>query len=51
MNLFSIWRKGERVIHNQGNTGKDNNKSILRENKQGLFDDIFGFEDVKSLIE
>jgi DNA polymerase III delta prime subunit len=51
MNLFSRWRKGRRVIHSQGNTGKDNNKSILIENKQGLFDDIVGFEDVKSLFE
>jgi hypothetical protein len=51
MNLFSRWRKGERIIHSQGNTGKDNHKSILIGHKQGLFDDIVGFEDVKSLFE
>jgi DNA replicative helicase MCM subunit Mcm2 (Cdc46/Mcm family) len=44
MNLFSRWRKrnGEiRIKHN---------KSVLIGNRQGLFDDIVGFEDVKSLF-
>ncbi len=46
MNLFSWWRKGEGEVRIKGN-----NKSILIGNKQGLFDDIVGFEDVKSLFE
>jgi Holliday junction DNA helicase RuvB len=48
MNLFSRWRKSGQV-HSQGS--KNNNKSILLGNKQGLFDDIVSFEDVKSLFE
>jgi Holliday junction DNA helicase RuvB len=51
MDLFSRWRKGDTTIHSQGNTGKDNNKSILIKNKQRLFDDIYGFQDVKDLFE
>ena len=48
MNLFSRLKKS-------GGNGevrfKHNNKSILIGSKQGLFDDIVGFEDVKSLFE
>jgi hypothetical protein len=51
MNLFNRWRKGKKVIHSQGNKGKYNNKLILIGNKQGLFEDIVGFEDVKILFE
>jgi MoxR-like ATPase len=47
MNLFSRWRSHGEVRH--GNKG--NNKSILIGSKQGLFDGIVGFEDVKSLFE
>jgi Holliday junction DNA helicase RuvB len=45
MNLFSRWRKSNGKIRI-----KYNNKSILIGNRQGLFDDIVGFEDVKSLF-
>ncbi|HEU4444881.1 MAG TPA: hypothetical protein VFR94_09415 [Nitrososphaeraceae archaeon] len=46
MNLFSRLKKsdGDACL-------KHNNKSILVGSKQGLFDDIVGFEDVKSLFE
>ena len=47
MNLFSRWRSHGEVRH--GNKG--NNKSILIGSKQGLFDGIVGFEDIKSLFE
>lgn len=50
-NILSRWRKGEREVCSQGNKGKHNNKSILIGNKQGLFEDIVGFEDVKILFE
>ena len=46
MNLFSRLRKSEGEVR-----FKHNNKSILIGNKQGLFDDIVGFEDVKTLFE
>jgi hypothetical protein len=49
MNLFSRWGKSKGDARSQGN--KYNNKSILIGNKQGLFDNIVGFEDVKSLFE
>jgi Holliday junction DNA helicase RuvB len=47
MNLFSRWRSHGEVRH----SNKGNNKSVLIGNKQGLFDYIVGFEDVKSLFE
>jgi MoxR-like ATPase len=46
MNLFSRWRKSDGEVR-----FKRNNKSVLIGNKQGLFDDIIGFEDVKILFE
>ena len=51
MKLFSRWRKRdvEEYTHSYGNKG--NHKSVLIANKQGLFDDIVGFADVKSLFE
>jgi MoxR-like ATPase len=49
MNLFNRWRKSGQV-HSKGSK-KSNNKSILLGNKQGLFDNIVGFEDVKTLFE
>ena len=50
-NILSRWRNGEGEVCSQGNKGKHNNKSILIGNKQGLFEDIVGFEDVKILFE
>src|ERR671919_1125499 len=46
MNLFSRLRKSDGEAR-----FKHNNKSILIGNKQGLFDDTVGFEDVKLLFE
>src|ERR687893_2118536 len=46
MNLFSRLKKSGGEVR-----FKHKNKSILIGNKQGLFDDIVGFEDVKSLFE
>jgi predicted ATPase with chaperone activity len=46
MNLFSRLRKSDGEVR-----FKYNNKSILIGSKQGLFDDIVGFEDVKTLFE
>jgi hypothetical protein len=46
MNLFSRWRKSGGEVR-----FKHNNKSILIGSKQGLFDDIIGFKDVKTLFE
>src|SRR5919106_2444160 len=49
MNLFSRWKnRGGNASTRNENT---NHKSILIGHKQGLFDDIVGFEDVKSLFE
>jgi hypothetical protein len=47
MNLFIRWRSRGEVRH----SNKANNKSVLIGNEQGLFDNIVGFEDVKSLFE
>jgi hypothetical protein len=54
MNLFSRWRKrdGEVRTHTHGNKGT--HKSVLKGGKEGLyglFDNIVGFEDVKTLFE
>jgi Holliday junction DNA helicase RuvB len=46
MNLFSRWRKSDGEVR-----FKHNNKSILIGSKQGLFGDIVGFDDVKTLFE
>jgi hypothetical protein len=53
MNLFSRWRKsnGEVGTHSYGNKSNVNHKSVLIGSKQGLFDDIVGFGDVKTLFE
>ena len=50
MNLFSRWRKrdGEVRTHTHGNKGT--HKSVLIGGKEGLFDNIVGFEDVKALF-
>jgi hypothetical protein len=44
MNLFSRLRKSNGDVR-----FKHNIKSILIGNRQGLFDDIVGFEDVKTI--
>jgi predicted ATPase with chaperone activity len=46
MNLFSRLKKSDGEAR-----FKHNNKSILIGSNKGLFDDIVGFEDVKSLFE
>src|ERR671923_2607565 len=51
MNLFSRWRKSDGKIHAHTHGNRGNSKSVLIGNKQGLFDDIVGFEDVKTLFE
>jgi MoxR-like ATPase len=51
MNLFSRWRRGDREVRTHDHGNKHNNKSVLIGSKQRLFDDIVGFEDVKSLFE
>ena len=50
MKLFNRWRKrdGEATHTHNSNT---NHKSVLIGNKQGLFDDIVGFKDVRVLFE
>src|ERR687898_642426 len=48
MNLFSRLKKSD---GNGEGRFKHNNKSILIGSKQGLFDDIVGFQDVKVLFE
>jgi MoxR-like ATPase len=49
MNLLSRWknRGGNASTHNEDT----NHKLILIGQKQGLFDDIYGFQDVKDLFE
>jgi hypothetical protein len=51
MNLFSRWKKrhGEVRTHTHGN--KSTHKLVLIGDKEGLFDNIVGFEDVKTLFE
>jgi hypothetical protein len=45
MKLFGRWKETSIEILSR------NSKSILIGNKQGLFDDIVGFEDVKELFK
>src|SRR5215204_3927810 len=45
MKLFSRWKKGNTETLFQ------NRKPTIIRNKQGLFDDIVGFEDIKALFE
>jgi Holliday junction DNA helicase RuvB len=52
MKLFGRWKKGdEETTHISNSSGNNKHKSILIGNKQGLFDDIIGFEDVKAVFE
>jgi MoxR-like ATPase len=46
MKLFSRWKRG-----NADTISQNNKPIIIRNTKQSLFDDIVGFEDVKSLFE
>jgi MoxR-like ATPase len=50
MNLFSRLRRLDGGVNRQGNKN-NTNKSILIGDKQELFDDVIGFEDIKSLFE
>jgi Holliday junction DNA helicase RuvB len=50
MNLFSRLRRQDGKVNKQGNKNTTN-KSILIGNKQELFDDIVGFDDVKDLFK
>jgi MoxR-like ATPase len=45
MKVFGRWKKAESEICTP------NNKPIHTEIRQGLFDDIYGFQDVKDLFE
>ena len=51
MNFFSRWRNGNREVRTRSSKHKHIIQSILIGCKQGLFDDIIGFEDVKLLFE
>jgi hypothetical protein len=52
MKLFGRWKKGdEETTHISNSSGNNKHKSILIGNKQRLFDDIIGFEDVKAVFE
>jgi MoxR-like ATPase len=52
MKLFGRWKKGdEEKSHTNNSSSNNNHKSILIGHKEGLFDDIIGFEDVKALFE
>jgi MoxR-like ATPase len=51
MKFFSRWRNGNREVRTRSNKYKHNIQSILIGSKQGLFDDIVCFEDVKLLFE
>jgi Holliday junction DNA helicase RuvB len=46
MKLFSRWKKD-----NSETLSQNNNQIIIRNSKHSLFDDIVGFDDVKSLFE
>ena len=50
MKLFGRWKKGE-ATHTHNSKSNNNNKPHLIASKQGLFDNIVGFEDVKTLFE
>jgi MoxR-like ATPase len=46
MKLFGRWKKG-----NTETLSQNNKPIIIRNNRQSLFDDIYGFQDVKVLFE
>jgi DNA polymerase III delta prime subunit len=46
MKLFNWWKKG-----NSHTLSQNNKPIIIRNNKHSLFDDIVGFDDIKSLFE
>ena len=51
MDLFGRWRNRGDKAWAKTHNNRGNNKSLLIGNKQGLFDDIVGFGEVKSLFE
>jgi hypothetical protein len=51
MNLFSRWRKRDGEVRTHTHGDKGTHKSRLIGGKEGLFDNIVGFEDVKALFE
>ena len=51
MDLFGKWRNRCGIAWGRNHNNRDNNKSVLIGNKQGLFDGIVGFGDVKSIFE
>jgi hypothetical protein len=52
MKLFGRWNKrDEETSHTNNSSSNNNHKSILIGHKEGLFDDIIGFEDVKALFK
>ena len=46
MKLFSRWKRGKTETFSQ-----NNRPIIIRNTKHSLFDDIYGFQDVKDLFE
>jgi hypothetical protein len=51
MDLFGRWRNRGDKAWAKTHNNRGNNKSLLLGNKQGLFEDIVGFGEVKSLFE
>jgi hypothetical protein len=45
MRLFSRWKKDTEIL------SQNNRPIIIKKDKHSLFDDIVGFEDVKTLFE
>jgi predicted ATPase with chaperone activity len=45
MRLFSRWKKDTEIL------SQNNRPIVIKKTKHGLFDDIIGFEDVKTLFE
>ena len=51
MKLFGRWKKGEATHTHNSKSNNINNKPHLIASKHGLFDNVVGFEDVKTLFE
>jgi replication-associated recombination protein RarA len=51
MKLFDRWKKGDGGTHTHYSKSNNNNKPHLIGSKHGLFDNIVGFDDVKTLFE
>ena len=50
MKIFGRWKGGGEATHTHDIKTKNNNKPRLIGSKHGLFDNIVGFEDVKTLF-